>query len=177
VIVDPPRGWPASVSRVAATKPPRSKPGFFQKSLSSTAVVASISSGRDVREGHQRAVQLAERRELDLAGSVIDDGRLVEREVVEGGQRIGQIPAVVGIGADRADESNATQDEEAGEEQQRDGESDATPGATSTSAPCGSGATVPLTPLEARLHVGGRYHRVREGPFFPHRSASRRLVR
>ncbi len=45
VMVDPPRGWPDSVSTVAETKPAMSKPGFDQKSLSSIAVVASSSSG------------------------------------------------------------------------------------------------------------------------------------
>jgi hypothetical protein len=45
VIVEPPRGLPLRVSSVAEMKPPTSKPGFDQKSLSSIAVVASSISG------------------------------------------------------------------------------------------------------------------------------------
>ena len=56
----------------AETKAPMSKPGFVQKSLSSIAVVASSISRRDLVERDDLALELAEARQLDLAGPIVD---------------------------------------------------------------------------------------------------------
>src|SRR5207244_6211346 len=113
--------------------------------------------GRDLVEGEDLAAELTEAGQLDLARAVVDHRGLLEGQVggVERGGGVGQVAAVEGVGADRADEPDAAEHEEAGEEEQRDGERRAAGGATSTSTPGGSVAAVPLTPLEGGLHDGG----------------------
>jgi len=49
--------------------------------------------------------------------------------------------------------SDAAEHEEAGEQEERDGECRSASGATSTSAPGGTVAAVALTPLEGCLHA------------------------
>jgi hypothetical protein len=61
----------------------------------------------------------------------------------------------VRVGADDRDEAHPAEDEEAGEQEEGDGERRAAGGATSTSAPGGTVAAVSLTPLEGCLHEGG----------------------
>ena len=131
-----------------------SKPGFVQKSLSSIAVVASIISGGIWSNVDELAAEDAEPGELHRAGPVVDDRGLLEAESRRARSPGSvQVAAVVGVGADRADEAHPAEDEEAREQEERDGERRAAGGATSTSAPRGTVAAVALTPLEGCLHA------------------------
>ena len=84
VIVEAPRLSPRSEPSAADTIATGSKPAFSQNVLSSTAVVASSRTLRDLVEGDDLALGVAEAGQLDLAGPVVDD-RLLGQDVV--GQR------------------------------------------------------------------------------------------
>jgi hypothetical protein len=129
---------------------------------------------RDLVVGHELAAMLPEGGELDRARSVEDRGRRIERQVVEGVLRIRQVAAVVGVGADRRDEPDRAQHEEAREEQQGDREGDAAHIAAAAASPCGAAASVALAPLEAGLHDRGDDTIGSVEAISPHRVPSRR---
>jgi hypothetical protein len=83
----------------------------------------------------------------------------------------------VGVGADGCHEANPPEHEEAGEQEEGDGERRATGGATSTSTSGGSVAAVPLTPLEGCLHVRGDDTIGSVRAFSPHRDARTTVLR
>jgi hypothetical protein len=83
----------------------------------------------------------------------------------------------VGVGADGRDEANPAEHEEAGEQEEGDGERRAAGGATSTSASRGPVAAVPLTPLEGSLHVRGDDTIGPVRAFSPHRDARTTALR
>ena len=110
----------------ADTMPAGSNPGLTQKSLSSIAVVASrISPGSSV-EGDELALQVAEARELDLAGPVVEDRLLLEVDVGERGLRVGQPFGVVVVGADGHDRTGARERAGGQDEHDEDDEEDLT---------------------------------------------------
>ena len=63
--------------------PTGSNPALSQKVRSSAAVVASDEHRRDLVPGHDRAVELAEGGQLDLAGPVVDHGLLGQLDLLE----------------------------------------------------------------------------------------------
>ena len=73
--------------------PTGSKPALLQKSLSSIEVVASTISGGISVEGDDLALEVAEARQLDLAGPVVDDRLLLEVDVRQRGHRVRAGPA------------------------------------------------------------------------------------
>ena len=79
---------------------------------------------RDLVERDDVALLAGERRELDLAGPVVDRRLLVELDVVEDLLRVGEVLAVVRERAHRAGEADEAGDEERGEEEERDGDRD-----------------------------------------------------
>ena len=81
VIVEAPRASPRIEPSAADTIATGSKPALSQKVLSSTAVVASSSTLRDLVEGDDLALGVAEPGQLDLARPVVDD-RLLGQGVV-----------------------------------------------------------------------------------------------
>ena len=111
VIVEPPRGRPLSVSTVAETKPAKSKPGFVPEVLVLDRGRRVEDLGRELVEGDDLALPLAELGELDLAGPVGHDRLLVEGEVGQRGLRVRQALAVVGVGGDDPEQSERSGDQ------------------------------------------------------------------
>ena len=93
--------------------PAGSKPGLTQKSLSSIAVVASSDLAGQLVEGDELALEVAEARQLDLAGPVVDDRLLLERDVRQRRDGVGQTLGVVVVRAHRHDRA-APREEAAG---------------------------------------------------------------
>ena len=111
--------------------------------------------GWDLVKGDELPLAFAEAREFDCPGPVVDDRGLVKTEIREGLRRVGEVAAVVGVGADRADEARPAKGEEAGEQKDRNGERCASCGSASTTGTSrGAGAAMALTPVETGLHIG-----------------------
>jgi hypothetical protein len=109
---------------------------------------------RELLERHDLALELAELRQLRLAGSVGEDGLLVEGEIAQGVARVGQALAVVVVsGRDPDDPCDADEHEGAKED---DGDCDDGPpnGGGTAGPPAAEAAPMALPPREAGLHVG-----------------------
>ena len=110
--------------------------------------------GRDVGERDDLALELAEARQLDLVGSVEDDGLLIERQVAQGVARVGQALAVVAVGGGNADHPRQADREEGREEQDRDRDGDSPDGGRAAGPLAAEAAPMALPPREAGLHDG-----------------------
>ena len=145
-----------------------SKPGFVQKSLSSTAVVASIISGGIWSNVTSWRRSTPNRASSTCAGPVVDDRGLVEADVVQERPGVRQVAAVVGVRADRPDErrrrrgSGSWRTGGAGWRAPRVGRSHLHVRAARLRCGDAADASGGLSAC-----AGRRYHRVRGGPFPP----------
>ena len=149
MIVDAPRSLPLAVSIAAETMPTGSNPAFSQKVLSSTAVVASISHGRDLVVFDDIALDLAEAGELDLAGPIEDLGLLGEVDVLEQIARVLEALAVIAVAGHRGGRTDETEQDEGPEQEQWERDGDLGGRATLRSSTV---STMAPTSREAGLH-------------------------
>ena len=99
MIVEAPRGLPESVSSPADTMPIGSKPGLDPEVLVLDRGRRVEDLARQLVEGDELALEVAEPRQLDLAGPVVDDRLLLEVDVRERRDGVGQARRVVVVGA------------------------------------------------------------------------------
>jgi hypothetical protein len=81
------------------------------------------------------APEVAEASQFDLAGPVVDDRLLVERELAQHRLGIGQALAVVGVRGDHREQAEQTGKDQGREEKQGDRDENALGSASSAGAP------------------------------------------
>ena len=128
--------WPAGepCPGPADTMPRGRSPGLLQKSLSSIDVVASIISGGSSSKVTSSRFEVAESRELDLAGPVVDDRLLFEVDVVERLDRVGKAGGIVVVGAHGKDRAGARGEPGGKEEDDEDDDDDPADGRPAASS-------------------------------------------
>src|SRR5439155_26735941 len=110
--------------------------------------------GRDLLEGDELALELAEPGQLDLAAAIGDPSLLVELEVGERVLGVGQALAVVVVGRSDRDETRQADQDEDRQDQEGDRDDDSSEVRRATRPSALDAAPMALTPREAGLHVG-----------------------
>src|SRR5829696_3994007 len=108
----------------------------------------------DLVEGDDLALELAEARQLDLAGPVGDERLLVERQIAQRVARVGQALAVVVVRGGNANHPRQADEDEDQEKNDRDRDGDSLDGRGAAGPPAVEAAPMALPPREAGLHVG-----------------------
>ena len=171
VMVEAPRGLPATVSSPAETMPAGSKPALHPEILVLDGGRRVEDLARQLVECDELALQVAEARQLDLAGPVVDDRLLFERDVGERRDRVGETLRVIVVGAhghDRAagDEKAAGREEDDEEDEEDPTDDRAGPSLRSAL----ERPSMALAPSETGLHlrphdsIGGMNSRMAPGP-------------
>ncbi len=154
VIVEPPRGRPLIVSTVAETKSGEVEARVVPEILVLDRGRRVEDLRRQLGEGDDLALPLAEFGELDRAGPIGHDRLLIEGEVGQRGLRVRQAVGVVGVGGGDPEQSERSGGQEDDEEDDRERDRGPLEGGRSARPLADAQTTMSLAPRQSRLHIG-----------------------